>query len=77
MGYSLTQYNVETAKKEVRSKRWVVFEASTVRYFDNKKWVGAVVEAQVRDTNGDIHFTLKNGDFVTVEKDIPYNRPHK
>lgn len=77
MGYSLTQYDVERAKKEVRSKSWVVFEASGAQYFDNKKWVRTAVDVEVRDTNGDLHFTLKNGDFVTVENDIPCIRPHK
>jgi hypothetical protein len=67
MGYSTKDIDVSYAKMIVKNWGWSVFEASEEKYFGNKKWRKDVIRAEAVLERPEIHLTLKNGDFVTVE----------
>ena len=67
MGYSLWDVEIKGALRRALSMR--VVSASGVYAFHSKEWRREVVRAQQSDKpSGMIYFTLKNGEFVEVEK---------
>jgi hypothetical protein len=68
MGYSTSPMADLNWAKTV-SRMWGVVAASSLVYFKGRKyWSKYVVKADLKDDHNTIFFTLKNGDFVTVER---------
>ena len=68
MGYTTTPM-VDLSWAKTVSRMWGVTEASAPIYFEGRKhWSSKVIKADLKDDNNTIFFTLKNGDFVTVER---------
>lgn len=66
MGYSTVEIDIKRALKI--SSGWTVVAASRVSDFDPSEWEHNIAKAEKVEGQNRIFFTLKNTDFVEVEK---------
>jgi hypothetical protein len=68
MGFSTVDIDKERAKNAVLNPLFLVFSASKEKYFYSKNWARDIVRAQAVQERDELIITLKNGDFVQVER---------